>query len=343
MSFKTLIGAAAGFTLAVFASQAEAADMTGAGATAPFPIYQKWAAAYKDQAGVGLSYQAIGSGGGIKKIEAKTVTFGATDAPLKPEDLDKFGLAQFPTVIGGILPVVNLPGVKAGSLVLDGPTLAAIYLGQISNWSDPAIKKLNPALNLPDLPIGPAYRNDKSGTTFVFTSYLSRVSDAWKTKVGASTTVKWPAGMGAKGNEGVAGNVMLTAGAIGYVEYIFAKQNRLAYARMINKSGQTVSPSVDTLRAAAQNTDWAGAAGRGFNVDLLDQSSPAAWPITATTYILVYKKPSDPAATADVLKFFKWSYEKGGEMALDLNYVPLPDSAVQAIKQSWKQVQGSGM
>jgi phosphate transport system substrate-binding protein len=322
---------------------ASAADISGAGATFPYPIYAKWAAQYKGISGVGLNYQSIGSGGGIAQIKAKTVTFGATDAPLKPADLDKFGLAQFPTVIGGVVPVINVPGITAGELVLDGPTLADIYAGKISRWNDPAIKKLNPSVNLPAQAIAVVHRSDGSGTSFIFTTFLSRISNDWKTNVGAATAVDWPVGIGAKGNEGVAGNVAQTSGAIGYVEYAYAKQNHLTYTRMINKAGQTVSPTVDAFKAAAANADWAGAAGQGFYIILVDQQGQAAWPITATTYILVYKKPVDPAATADVLKFYKWAYQNGQAAALSLDYVPLPDVAVQSIESSWKQIEGSGM
>src|SRR5215469_1108402 len=330
MSFKNLIGACAGLALAATVTAASAADISGAGATFPYPIYAKWAAAYKGVSGVGLNYQSIGSGGGIAQIKAKTVTFGATDAPLKPADLQKFGLAQFPTVIGGVVPVVNVSGVSPGQLVLDGQTVADIYMGKVTRWNDPEIKKLNPSANLPSQAIAVVHRSDGSGTSFIFTTFLSRVSSDWKNSVGAATAVDWPVGIGAKGNEGVAGNVAQTSGAIGYVEYAYAKQNHLTHTRMVNKAGQTVSPTVDAFKAAAANADWAGAAGQGFYIILVDQPGAESWPITATTYILVYKKPVDPAATADVLKFFKWCYEKGGPAALSLDYVPLPDVAVQA-------------
>ena len=338
MSFKSLIGAVAGLTLA-FASQAQAVDISGAGATFPYPIYAKWAATYKGVSGVGLNYQAIGSGGGIAQIKAKTVTFGATDAPLKPAELQKFGLAQFPTVIGGVVPVVNLSGVSAGQLVLDGQTLADIYAGKVTRWNDPEIKKLNPSANLPGQAIAVVHRSDGSGTSFIFTTFLSRMSEDWKKNVGAATSVDWPVGIGAKGNEGVAGNVAQTAGAIGYVEYAYAKQNHLKFTKMVNKAGSTVSPTVDAFKAAASNADWAGAAGQGFFIILVDQPGAASWPITATTYILVYKQPADPAATGQVLKFFKWAYQNGGPAALSLDYVPLPENAVQAIEQSWSQIQ----
>ena len=343
MGLKTLIGACAGLALAAAATAASAADISAAGATFPYPIYAKWAATYKGVSGVGLNYQSIGSGGGIAQIKAKTVTFGASDMPLKPKDLDAAGLTQFPTVIGAEVAAYNVPGIKAGELVLDGPTLADIYLGKIGRWNDPEIKKLNPGLNLPNQAIAVVHRSDGSGTTFVFATYLSRVSDQWKTQVGASTSVDWPVGIGAKGNEGVSGNVAQTSGSIGYVEYAYAKQNHLSYARMINRDGKTISPTVDTFRAAASHADWDAASKQSFYVILVDEPGADSWPITATTYILVYKNPPDPAATAEALKFFKWAYASGGNMALSLDYIPLPENAVQAIEASWKNIQGSGM
>jgi phosphate transport system substrate-binding protein len=324
-------------------TSALAADISGAGATFPYPIYAKWASAYKGVSGVGMNYQSIGSGGGIAQIKAKTVTFGATDAPLTAAQLNASGLAQFPTVIGGVVPVINVRGVGAGQLVLDGATLSNIYLGKIARWNDPAIKKLNPSLNLPDQAIAVVHRSDGSGTTFIFSTFLSRVNAEWKANVGAATSVDWPVGIGAKGNEGVAGNVAQTAGAIGYVEYAYAKVNHLTSTNMINTDGKTVSPTVEAFRAAAASADWAGAANNGFYIILVDQGGAASWPITATTYILVYKQPVDPVATADVLKFFKWAYASGDQMALALDYVPLPDVAVKAITASWHQIQGSGM
>jgi phosphate transport system substrate-binding protein len=320
-----------------------AADITGAGATFPAPIYVKWAALYKGAAGVGLNYQAIGSGGGIAQIKAKTVTFGATDRPLTPPELNAAGLVQFPTVIGGVVPVVNIPGIRAGQLVLDGPTLAAIYMGRIKRWDDPAIKKLNPGLNLPPRPVGVVHRSDGSGTTFIFATFLSRVSPQWKEEVGADTAIDWPTGIGAKGNEGVAGNVAKIGNTIGYVEYAYAKQNHLTYVKLRNRAGQAVEPTVDAFRSAASSADWAAAAKNNFHVILVDQPGAASWPITATTYILVYRNPAVPAMTAATLKFFKWGFEQGDDAALSLDYVPLPDNAVQAIETSWKGIQGSGM
>ena len=341
ISFKSIVVALAGFACA--ATAAVAADISGAGATFPYPIYAKWAQAYRGVSGVGLNYQSIGSGGGIAQIKARTVTFGASDMPLPTKQLEALGLTQFPTVIGGIVAVCNVPGVGAGQLVLDGPTLANIFLGHVTRWDDPAIKKLNPGVNLPGMAIAVVHRSDGSGTTFVYSTYLSRVSGEWKANVGASTSVDWPLGIGAKGNEGVAGNVAQTAGSIGYVEYAYALQNHLKYARMQNKDGKVVSPSLETFGAAGSHADWAGASRDNFYIILVDQAGADSWPITATTYILMYKQPSDPVASADTLKFFKWAYANGGDMAKSLVYVPLPGNAVQAIQASWKQIQGSGM
>ncbi|HEX4302426.1 MAG TPA: phosphate ABC transporter substrate-binding protein PstS [Rhizomicrobium sp.] len=328
---------------AAAATSAFAANISGAGATFPYPIYAKWAAAYSGVAGTGLNYQPIGSGGGIAQIKAKTVTFGASDMPLPAAQLAAAGLVQFPTVIGGEVAVYNVQGIAAGQLVLDGATLANIYLGHVVRWNDPAIKKLNPSLNLPDQAIAVVHRSDGSGTTFVFATYLSRVSGDWKSTVGAATSVDWPVGIGAKGNEGVAGNVAQTAGSIGYVEYAYALQNHLKYARMMNKDGKVVEPTLASFGAAGSHADWAQAASNNFYIILVDEPGADSWPITATTYILMYKQPSDPAASAEVLKFFKWAYANGDDMAKSLVYVPLPDNAVKAIQQSWHQIQGSGM
>lgn len=341
MFIKSLIGAFASLAIAAVASPASAADISGAGATFPAPIYMKWASAYKGASGDGLNYQAIGSGGGIAQIKAKTVTFGASDMPLKAKDLEAAGLTMFPTVIGGDVPVVNVPGVGAGQMVLDGPTLAEIYLGHISRWNDPAIQKLNPSLKLPSQAIAVIHRSDGSGTTFIWTNYLSKVSKDWADNVGSSTAVDWPVGVGAKGNEGVAGNVAQTAGAIGYVEYAYAKVNHLKYTKMINKDGGTVSPNLDSFAKAAANVNWAGL--DHFYVVVTDASGKDSWPIAGATFILMYKNPADPAASATALKFFKWAYANGDDMAKGLDYVPLPDAAVQTIEASWKQIQGSGM
>jgi len=312
---------------------ANAVDISGAGATFPYPIYAKWAGAYEKETGSKLNYQSIGSGGGIKQIKAKTVTFGATDAPLSGKELDESGLAQFPMVMGAIVPVVNLEGVKPGDLVLDGPTIAKIYLGDIKKWDDPAIAKLNPNAKLPSQAIVPVRRSDGSGTTFNFVYYLAEVSPDWKTKVGVNTAVQWPVGIGAKGNEGVANNVANTKGAIGYVEYAYAKQNKLTHTNMINKAGKTAAPSSASFQAAAANADWNSQP--GYGVILANQPGDQSWPMTAATWILLYKKPQDVAATAEALKFFAWSYAKGAKMAEELDYVPMPDKVVKDIEKMW--------
>ena len=314
------------------------ADISGAGATFPYPLYAKWADTYKKETGIGLNYQSIGSGGGIKQIEANTVTFGASDKPLPGEELEKNGLVQFPTVMGGIVPVVNLEGVKPGDLVLDGPTLAKIYLGEITTWNDPAIAKLNAGVKLPSDAIAVVFRSDGSGTTFVWTNYLSKVSADFKSKIGSNTSVQFPVGIGAKGNEGVANNVMQTKGSIGYVEYAYAKQNKLAYTKLVNKDGKTVAPVKEAFQAAAASADWASAPGLG--VILTDQAGAETWPITNPTFILIHKKPADIAAVKDALKFFDWAYANGDKMAEELDYVPLPDSVVALVKKSWADIVG---
>jgi phosphate transport system substrate-binding protein len=310
-----------------------AADITGAGATFPFPIYSKWADAYKKETGNGLNYASIGSGAGIKQIEAKTVTFGATDMPLKPETLEKGGLVQWPMVMGAIVPVVNLDGIKPGELVFNGATLAGIFLGKIAKWDDPAIVKLNPSLKLPSEAIIVVRRSDGSGTTFNFTDYLAKTNEEWKTRVGSGTVVEWPASVGAKGNEGVAGNISQTKNAIGYVEYAYAKQNKLTYAAMVNKAGKTVQPTVAAFQAAAANADWAKTP--GYYVILTDQPGEASWPITAATFILMHRENADRTASAEAVKFFKWAFAKGGKMAEDLDYIPMPDSVVKLIEKTW--------
>jgi phosphate transport system substrate-binding protein len=317
----------------VLVTLAHAADISGAGATFPYPLYAKWADAYKKDTGVGLNYQSIGSGGGIKQIQAKTVTFGASDMPLEPKELAKTGLVQFPTVVGGDVPVVNLPGVKPGDLVLDGSTLANIFLGKITKWDDPAIQKLNPNLKLPSTAIVIVHRSDGSGTTFIFTNYLSKVSSDWSDNVGASTSVEWPTGIGAKGNEGVANNVLQTKGAIGYVEYAYAKENHMTYVKMINHDGKVVSPDAAAFQAAAGHADWAHS--DSYYVILTDQSGPDTWPIAGATFILMYKQPTNIENAAAALKFFDWAYAQGGKMAEDLDYVPLPASVVDQIKATW--------
>jgi phosphate transport system substrate-binding protein len=314
------------------------ADISGAGATFPYPVYAKWADSYKKATNVSLNYQSIGSGGGIKQIIANTVTFGASDKPLSGPELEKNGLVQFPTVMGGIVPVVNLSGVTPGQLVLDGATIAKIYLGEITAWNDPAIQKLNPQVTLPSDAIAVVYRSDGSGTTFVWTNYLSKASADFKSKIGSNTSVQFPAGIGAKGNEGVANNVMQTKGAIGYVEYAYAKQNKLSYTKMINKDGKAVAPVKEAFQAAAANADWASAPGMG--VILTDEPGEASWPITNPTFILMHKKASDSAAAKEALKFFDWAYSNGDEIAEQLDYVPLPDSVVALVKKSWAEITG---
>jgi phosphate transport system substrate-binding protein len=338
LSSKFVASVIAGFAAVAVATTALAANISGAGATFPFPIYAKWASAYKGVSGNNLNYQSIGSGGGIKQIESKTVTFGASDMPLPVAELNKFGLLQFPSVIGGDVPIVNLRGVAPGALALDGPTLADIFLGKISNWSDPAIKKLNPGLTLPNQAIVTVHRSDGSGTTFIFVNYLSKVSKEWADRVGFATAVDWPNGIGAKGNEGVAGNVSQASGSIGYVEYAYVTQNKLNYVRMVNKDGKTVSPSAAAFGAAAAGATWDPA--NGFGTVLTDQPGASTWPIAGATFILVYKQPADQAATREALKFFQWAYKNGDQMAAGLDYVPFPDAVKQKITASWTQVQG---
>jgi phosphate transport system substrate-binding protein len=318
---------------------AQAADISGAGATFPYPIYSKWADAYKQQTGVGLNYQSIGSGGGIKQIKAKTVTFGATDMPLEAKDLQESGLVQFPMIIGGVVPVVNLKGVQGGQMVLDGATVAQIYLGEITKWNDARIKKLNPAVALPATAIAPIYRSDGSGTNFLFSTYLSSSYPKFKETIGANTSVQWPVGIGAKGNEGVANMTTQTDGAIGYVEYAYAKQNKMAYADLINSAGKKVVPEAQSFQAAAANADWANAP--GYHLILTNQPGEKSWPITGASFILVYSNPPDPAATGAALKFFDWAFKNGAKMAAELDYVPLPDSLASQIRNTWKtQIKG---
>jgi phosphate transport system substrate-binding protein len=331
MKFMKTIAAAG--LVAASTLPACALDISGAGATFPYPIYAKWADAYKKETGNGMNYQSIGSGGGIKQIQSKTVTFGASDMPLKPAELTKSGLVQFPTVVGGDVPVVNLDGVKSGDLRLDGATLAKIFLGDIKSWDDEAIAKLNPSAKLPKQAIVVVHRSDGSGTTFIWTDYLSKVSADWKSKVGASTSVEWPSGIGAKGNEGVANNVSNTKGAIGYVEYAYAKQNKMTSVSMINKDGKAVEPSASAFQAAAANADWEKA--DHYYVILTDQPGAASWPIAGATFILIHTQPQDPAAATEALKFFAWAYKNGSRMAQELDYVPMPDKVVTAIQKMW--------
>lgn len=315
---------------------AQAADITGAGATFPFPIYSKWAEAYKKETNVGLNYQSIGSGGGIRQIKAKTVAFGATDAPLKGDDLTASGLIQFPTVMGGVVPAINIAGVEAGKLKLTGPILASIYLGDIKKWNDPKIVAINAGLTLPDANINPVYRSDGSGTTFVFTDYLSKVSADFKTKLGNNTSVQWPVGIGGKGNEGVAASVKQVANSIGYVEYAYAKQNKLSYALIQNADGQYPAPDDKSFQAAAANANWNEAP--GFGISLNNQKGAGAWPITAATFLLVHAKPEKAEEVQSALKFVDWAFQKGDQMALDLDYVPLPANVKDQVRAAWKGV-----
>jgi phosphate transport system substrate-binding protein len=319
--------------LVAVSTSAFAADITGAGSTFIYPVLAKWADAYKKESGSDVNYQSIGSGAGIKQIQAKTVTFGATDMPLKVDQLEKDGFAQWPMIMGAIVPVVNVEGVKAGDMTLDGDTLAKIYLGTITKWDDAAIKKLNPKLNLPSAAIAVVHRADGSGTTFNFTDYLSKVSADWKTKVGSGTAVEWPAGVGAKGNEGVSGNIGQTKNAIGYVEYAYAKQNKLAYTALINRAGKTVQPTNAAFQAAASNADWTHAP--GYYLILTDQPGETSWPIVASTFILMHKDSTDKASSQEAIKFFKWSFENGGKMAEELDYIPMPDAVVKLIEKTW--------
>jgi phosphate transport system substrate-binding protein len=315
---------------------ANAAEISGAGATFPYPIYAKWAEAYKAKTGVSMNYQSIGSGGGIQQIKKKTVNFGASDAPLKPADLDETGLVQFPMIMGGIVPVVNLPGIKPGEMKLTGPVLAEIFLGKVAKWNDPAIAKLNPGVKLPADPITVVYRSDGSGTTFLWTNYLSKVSPEFKATVGEGTSVKFPAGVGGKGNEGVASYVQKINGSIGYVEYAYAKQNKLAHGQVQNKAGKFVEPDDTTFKSAAAGADWKSVPGMG--VVLTDQAGDKSWPITGASFILVHATQEKPEAGREVLKFFDWAYKNGAKMAEELDYVPMPDPVVKEIQASWKTV-----
>jgi len=324
----------AALAAALISTTAAATDITGAGATFPYPIYAKWADAYKKQTGVGMNYQSIGSGGGIKQITAKTVDFGASDMPLKPEELEKSGLMQFPTVIGGDVPVVNLKGVAPGQLRLTGSLLAEIYLGKVAKWNDPAIANLNPGVQLPTTAISVVHRSDGSGTTFIWTNYLSKVSETWKTKVGEGTAVNWPTGVGGKGNEGVASYVQRIDGSIGYVEYAYAKQNKMAHVLVKNREGEFAAPSAKAFQAAAAGADWKAAP--GMYLILTDAPGKGAWPIAGATFILMHKAQEKPENAKEVLKFFNWAYSKGDNMAQELDYVPLPAAVVGLIQSSWK-------
>jgi phosphate transport system substrate-binding protein len=334
-----LVVAAVALT-AVTAGAAFSQEITGAGATFPAPVYAKWAEAYQKATGVKMNYQAIGSSGGIRQITAKTVDFGATDAPLSPEQLAKDGLVQFPAVIGGVVPVVNVSGVKPGEMRLTGQVLGDIYLGKITQWNDKAIADLNPKLKLSAQNIAVVRRADGSGTTFIFTNYLSKVNAEWKSKIGEGQAVQWPSGMGGKGNEGVAAFVQRLPGAIGYVEYAYAKQNKLAHTLLKNLDGQFVAPDDETFKAAAAGADWSKAA---FGAILTEQPGKASWPLTGATFILLHSAQAKPAQGTEVMKFFDWAFANGSKLATDLDYVPLPDTLTKQIKGVWAaQVKDSG-
>jgi phosphate transport system substrate-binding protein len=336
-SYRTALLAAAVAVIGLSGSVG-AAEISGAGATFPYPIYAKWAEAYKAKTGTSLNYQSIGSGGGIAQITAKTVDFGASDMPLKPNELAAKGLVQFPPVIGGEVMAVNLPGIKAGELTLDGPTIADIYLGKITKWNDAAIAKLNPGVKLPDLAIAVVHRSDGSGTTFIFTNYLSKVSPAWKDKVSEGTSVDWPVGLGGKGNEGVAALTARTAGSIGYVEYAYALQNKLVHTKLVNHDHLTLEPGSKVFQAAAANANWKNAP--DFYLILTDQPGKDSWPISGATFILMHKQQAKPDRAKEVLSFFDWAYKNGAQLAESLDYIPMPTNAVAIFEDSWKQIVG---
>ena len=321
-----------GFVTLLAAGSVHAADITGAGSTFVYPILSKWSASYNAKAGDKVNYQSIGSGGGIAQIKASTVTFGASDMPLKPQELEKAGLAQFPVVIGGVVPVVNLPGVKAGEMHFTGPVIANIYLGKITKWNDPAITSLNPRVKLPDQKITVVHRSDGSGTTFNWVNYLSKVSPEWQSKVGEGTSVQWPAGIGGKGNEGVAAYVNQIKGSFGYVELAYALQNKMTFTKVKNKSGYFVDPSLETFQAAAAGAEWKS---QDFYEVITDAAGKDSWPISASTFVLMYKQPKDAARSAEALKFFKWALEEGQNDAKSLDYVALPTKLVKQIEAYW--------
>ncbi len=333
-SFKTVLVSSTALASAVFVSAAFAQDITGAGASFPAPVYSKWAAEYNKATGVKINYQSVGSGAGIKQIDSKTVDFGASDMPQTDEVLKAKGQFQFPTVIGGTVPVVNIKGIAPGQMKLDGQVLGDIYLGKITKWNDPALKALNPGLPLPDAAIAPVRRADGSGTTFNFTNYLSRVHPEWKAKVGEGTAVNWPVGAGGKGNEGVAAFVNRLPNSIGYVEYSYVKQNKMTYALMKNRDGVFVSPDDSSFKAAAAGADWS----KTFYQLITDQPGKDAWPISTATFILMHLKQDKPANATEVFKFFTWAYKSGDPIAAELDYVPMPDSVVSAVEKVWSQV-----
>ena len=329
----------AGFSLLSLAASASAQDVTGAGASFPAPLYSKWASDYNKSTGVKINYQSVGSGAGIKQIDSKTVDFGASDMPLKDDELAKKGQLQFPTVIGGVIPVINVKGIAPGQLKLNGQVLGDIYLGKITKWNDAAIKALNSGLNLPDAAISPVRRADGSGTTFIFTNYLSKVNPEWKSKVGEGTAVNWPTGAGGKGNEGVAAFVGRLPNSIGYVEYAYVKQNKMTYAMMQNAAGQFVAPDDSAFKAAAAGAEWS----KSFYQILTNQPGAQSWPITGATFILMHKVQDKPAQATATLKFFQWAYQQGDKTAGDLDYVPMPAGVKTQIEKAWGEIKdGSG-
>jgi len=336
---RSLVKLSAALALSALSFASQAADITGAGATFPYPIFAKWAEVYKKIENVGLNYQSIGSSGGLRQIRAKTVTFGASDAPVAGPQLEKDGMVQFPAILGGVVPIVNIDGFKQAELKLTGPVLADIFMGTIKNWNDPKISALNPGKTLPNQAITVVHRADGSGTTFIFTDYLNEVSKAWAGKVGKGAAVKWPAdsSVGGKGNEGVAANVTRVKGSIGYVEYAYAKKNNITYLQMMNKDGQYVAPNEKSFAAAAAGADWFSVPGMG--ISLVEQKGATAWPITGASFVLMYKEPADKAASKDVIKFFAWAFKDGQQLALDLDYVPLPDALTKSIASKvWSQI-----
>lgn len=326
--------AALGISTSVFSQ-----NITGAGATFPYPLYSKWAEMYQKETGIGFNYQSIGSSGGIRQIKSKTVAFGATDAPLKAEDLDKDGLIQFPTVLGGVVPIINLDGFKPGELRVSGEVLAEMFMGVILKWNDPKIAQLNSGKTLPDQPIVVVHRADGAGTTFIFTDYLNEVSKTWAERVGKGTTIKWPAttSMGGRGNEGVAAFVTRVKGSVGYVEYAYAKKNNIPHLALINREGATIQPDDKTFAAAAERADWFSVPGMG--ISLVNQQGKNSWPITGATFILMYKQPQDPKISQSVIKFFDYAFRKGAAAAEELDYVPLPKDLQESIRQKiWTQI-----
>ncbi len=333
-TFRVAAWSLAGFSILTFSIAVGAQDVTGAGASFPAPLYSKWASDYNKATGVRINYQSVGSGAGIKQIDSKTVDFGASDMPLKDDELAKKNQLQFPTVIGGVIPVINVKGIVAGQLKLSGPVLGDIFLGKITNWNDAALKALNPGLALPDAAISPVRRADGSGTTFIFTNYLSKVSPEWKSKVGEGTAVNWPTGAGGKGNEGVAAFVARLPNSIGYVEYAYVKQNKMAYALMQNAAGKFVAPDDSAFKAAAAGAEWS----KSFYQILTNQPGADAWPITGATFILMHKVQDKPAQAAATLKFFQWAYQNGDKTAGDLDYVPMPSVVKSQVEKAWGEI-----